>query len=136
MSEIKIRTCPICGCSARFEYAAPMNSGKRPAKVRCSIGCVEQIIFLCEEEDAAKAWNFRPSPVAGKSLSAAVADSLRPFLCDGQKVIWREPFRWHDDNGVLSNHYEAMSIDSLADDFGYEVIVDMKDAAIIKQKGP
>ena len=59
MSEIKLRPCPICGCSSRFEYAAPMNSGKRPAKVRCSVGCIEQIIFLCEEEDAAKAWNFR-----------------------------------------------------------------------------
>lgn len=59
MSEIKLRPCPICGCSARFEYAAPMDSGKRPAKVRCSVGCIEQIIFLCEEEDAAKAWNFR-----------------------------------------------------------------------------
>lgn len=59
MSEIKLRPCPLCGCSARFEYAAPMNSGKRPAKIRCSVGCIEQIIFLCEEADAAEAWNFR-----------------------------------------------------------------------------
>lgn len=55
-----------------------------------------------------------------KSLNASVADLLRPFLKPGQKVIWREPFRWFDDNGVLSNHYDGMSVARLADDFGYD----------------
>lgn len=55
-----------------------------------------------------------------KSLNASVADLLRPFLKPGQKVIWREPFRWFDDNGVLSNHYDSMNVASLADDFGYD----------------
>lgn len=58
--------------------------------------------------------------MSGKSLNAQVADLLRPFVKPGQKVIWREPFRWHDDNGVLSNHYDSMSVASLAEDFGYD----------------
>jgi hypothetical protein len=132
MSEIN--TCPICGGSAHFSYAAPMNNGQRPAQVRCAVGCVEQIIFYMNEEDAAKAWNFRQSPSVGKSLTASVADSLRRFLSDGQKVIWREPFRWHDDNGVLSNHYDGMSLAVMADAFDYDVIVNCECAAIIQRR--
>lgn len=70
--------------------------------------------------------------VNAKSLSAAVADALRPYVSAGQKVIWREPFRWYDDNGVMSNHYDGMSVDSLAAEFNYEVIEDCGCAAIIK----
>lgn len=55
-----------------------------------------------------------------KSLNASVADLLRPFLKPGQKVIWREPFRWFDDSGVLSNHYDSMSVARLVEDFGYD----------------
>lgn len=71
------------------------------------------------------------APVGRKSLSASVADALRPFLSAGQKVIWREPFRWFDDNGVLSNHYDGMSVTYLAQEFGYEVIHDCECAAVI-----
>lgn len=69
-----------------------------------------------------------------KSLNAKIADQLRPFLKPGDKVIWREAFRWHDDNGVLSNHYDSMSVSNLADDFGYEFDWDlnMNHAAIVR----
>lgn len=70
-------------------------------------------------------------PAVPKSLSASVADALRPFLQPGQKVIWREPFRWFDDDGVMSNHYDGMSLDSLAAEFGYEVVEDCGCAGII-----
>ncbi|WP_213308273.1 hypothetical protein [Paraburkholderia sacchari] len=69
-------------------------------------------------------------PPVGKS----VADALRPFLVDGQKIIWREPFRWHDDRGVMSNHYEGMTLEALAEAFGYEVVIDCQLAAIIKPR--
>lgn len=69
-----------------------------------------------------------------KSLSATVADALRPFLGAGQKVIWREPFRWHDDDGVMSNHYDGMSLDSLAAEFDYWVIEDCGCAGIIQRR--
>jgi hypothetical protein len=73
---------------------------------------------------------------AGKSLNAQVADLLRPFLKPGQKVIWREPFRWRDDNGVLSNHYDGMGLAQLCEDFGYEVDYDfdMHHAAIVSTR--
>ena len=72
-----------------------------------------------------------------KSLNAMVADTLRPFLKPGQKVIWREPFRWHDDNGVLSNHYDGASLAGLAADFGYVIDFDfdMHHAAIVTPAG-
>ncbi|MDO9132010.1 hypothetical protein [Hydrogenophaga sp.] len=69
-----------------------------------------------------------------KSLNAKIADQLRPFLKPGDKVIWREAFRWHDDNGVMPNHYDGMSVAGLADDFGYEFDWDlnMNHAAIVR----
>lgn len=71
-----------------------------------------------------------------KSLNALVADQLRPFLKPGQKVIWREPFRWFDDNGVMSNHYDGQSLEYLAETWGYEIDWDynMHHAAIITPK--
>ena len=68
-----------------------------------------------------------------KSLPEAVADALRKFCPEDAKVIWRGDFRWRDDGGVLSNHSDGMSVAKLADDFQYEVIVDMKDAAIVRR---
>lgn len=64
MSDLKLKPCPMCGCRAEFDYGAPMNSGKRIVKVKCAIGCVEQNIFRCEEQDAAAAWNSRTRPEA------------------------------------------------------------------------
>lgn len=75
-------------------------------------------------------------PGAAKSLNAMAADLLRPYLKPGQKVIWRESFRWHDDNGVLSNHYDGMELEQLSDAFGYDWRYDMnlKHAAIVWDK--
>lgn len=69
-----------------------------------------------------------------KSVSEELADALRPFVAHNQKVIWRMPFRWVDDNGVLSNHYDGMGVDRLAEDFNYEIVFDAKDAAIVRNK--
>ena len=79
-----------------------------------------------------------PVVVVGKSLNAKAADLLRPFLKDGDKVIWREAFRWKDDDGVLSNHYDSMELESLAADFGYEIDWDtnFKHAAIVRAATP
>ena len=74
--------------------------------------------------------------MSGKSLNAQVADLLRPFLKPGQKVIWREPFRWFDDNGVLSNHYDSMSVPQIAGEFGYDYDWELafEHAAIVSPK--
>lgn len=70
-----------------------------------------------------------------KSINAQVADLLRPLLKEGDKVIWREPFRWHDDNGVLPNHYDGASLEYLAEEFGYDIDwgTNMHHAAIVRK---
>jgi hypothetical protein len=67
-------------------------------------------------------------------LGKSVADALRPFVVGGQKVIWREPFRWHDDAGVMPNHFEGLSIEALAESFNYDVVINCQLAAIIKPR--
>lgn len=50
-------------------------------------------------------------------------------------MIWREPFRWHDDNGVLPNHYDGASLEYLAEEFGYDIDwgTNMHHAAIVRK---
>lgn len=36
-----------------------------------------------------------------QALIKYMVEAIRPHLEDGQKVIWRAAFRWHDDNGAL-----------------------------------
>lgn len=69
-----------------------------------------------------------------RPLIDSVVESVRPFLKDGEKIIWRAPFRWHDDNGVLSNHYEGMSLKYLAEDFGYEIVHNFEHVGVVKAK--
>lgn len=70
-----------------------------------------------------------------RPIGASVAEALKPFLLPGQKIIWREPFRWHDEEGFMPNHYEGMSIEALADSFGYQIVVNCELAAIIQPTG-
>lgn len=69
-----------------------------------------------------------------KTVNAMLADALRFLAKPGQKVIWRGSFRWFDDDGVLSNHYDGMDIDHLARDFDYEVHYDAHHAALVSKK--
>lgn len=64
----------------------------------------------------------------------ALKNALRPHLRDGDRLIWRDAFRWKDDGGVLSNHYECMELTSLADDFGYEIVHDFLHVAVVRKK--
>ena len=59
---------------------------------------------------------------------------LTEHLNEGEKVIWRDAFRWHDKDGVLSNHFECMSIHLLCEDFNYELIHNFNHVAVIKPK--
>lgn len=68
------------------------------------------------------------------SLGKQAAEILRPLVQPGEKLIWREPFRWKDDNGVLSNHYEMFDLPTLCADFGYTVVIHMWHAAIVEDK--
>lgn len=92
MSDLKLNGCPICGGLARFEYGDAMDSGKRIVKARCVSGCVEQVIFHCEEEDAAKSWNFRAtSPETRETLdmllNAVQTVMHAPGLTSAQQLL-------------------------------------------------
>lgn len=62
---------------------------------------------------------------------------LLPLVRPGEMLIWREPFRWKNKEGVLNNHYECLDIQDLCDGFGYELVHDLTHLAIVRvcQKG-
>ena len=66
------------------------------------------------------------------SLMSSVQEALRPFAGPGEMLIWRAPFHWHNDNGVLPNHFESHSLDDLCEEFGYEVVHDFNHATIVR----
>lgn len=84
-----------------------------------------------------------------------IAEHLQQFCKDGEWVIYRDAFRWkrfdpsyepYDYNindvstyatdPVLSNHYDGMPLEQLAEDFGYEIDWDtnMHHCAIVSKK--
>lgn len=60
--------------------------------------------------------------------------ALRQFVKPGETLIWRAPFRWHDDRGVRSNHYECQSLDDLSETFGFEIVHDFQHVAVIRER--
>jgi hypothetical protein len=69
-----------------------------------------------------------------KGIYRPIAEHLRTFCAQDQFVIYLDSFRWkrykeddpwlNDENHqdeVLSNHYDSMSLEQLAEDFGYEI---------------
>lgn len=76
-----------------------------------------------------------------KGIYYPVAQHLQTFCDSTQFVIWRDAFRWklHVPGGedeVLSNHYEGMELERLAEDFGYEIDwkFNLKHVAIVRKK--
>ncbi|MEA3128223.1 MAG: hypothetical protein QOF46_18 [Paraburkholderia sp.] len=69
-----------------------------------------------------------------KAMMDTLKAALRPFLKPGETLIWPAPFRWHDDSGVRSNHYECQSLDELRQTFGFEIVHDFQHVAVIKER--
>lgn len=65
-----------------------------------------------------------------------VREAARLLAEPGQKVIYRDAFRWHDDADemVLSNHYESQSLAYLAQEWGYEILHDFNHVAVVRRK--
>lgn len=63
-----------------------------------------------------------------------VREAARLLAEPGQRVIYRDAFRWKDDatDAVLPNHYESFSLRGLAAEFGFEVIHDFNHVAVVK----
>ena len=69
-------------------------------------------------------------------INSKVAKALQEWCDKDQFVLYRNAFRWFNmDNEVMSNHYEGMSVEQLAEDFEYEIVYNAKHAAIFKLKG-
>ncbi len=62
-----------------------------------------------------------------------IIQELEKILKQDEKIIWRDAFRWHDKDGVLSNHYESASIKSLCEEFDYKLIYNFNHVAVIKE---
>lgn len=70
-------------------------------------------------------------------INKKLGESLSEFclLEAGEFVLYRNAFRWMNmEENVMSNHYESMSVEQIAEDFGYEVVYNAKHAAIFKLK--
>lgn len=83
-----------------------------------------------------------------KGIYKPIAEHLEQFCKEGQFIIYRDAFRWkrhvkddgwlndesHEDE-VLSNHYDSMELEQLAEDFGYEVewAYNLKHVAIVRK---
>lgn len=65
---------------------------------------------------------------------ALVRAAARSLKRDGEYVIYRDAFRWHDDadDMVMSNHYECQDIGALAETFGYEIVHDFRHVAVVR----
>lgn len=62
-----------------------------------------------------------------------VREAARLLAEPGQRVIYRDAFRWHDDatGDVLPNHYESFSLRGLAAEFEFEVVHDFNHVAVV-----
>src|SRR5690554_5558001 len=66
-------------------------------------------------------------------INVPAAKALIKIVGPGFKVIYRDAFRWKDASGdVLPNHYETFSAETLARDFGYDLVLDLGYAAILR----
>ena len=66
------------------------------------------------------------------NIRNALIKELEKILEKDEKIIWRDCFRWHDKDGVLSNHYEGHSIQYLCEEFNHELIHNFNHVAVIR----
>lgn len=72
-----------------------------------------------------------------KGIYYPIAQHLQQFCTGDQFVIWRDAFRWKNiKDEVMPNHYECYSIETLAEDFGYEIEweYNLRHAAIVRKR--
>lgn len=69
-----------------------------------------------------------------RDLMDVLKITLRRKVRPGEMLIWREAFRWKNDEGVLPNHYEMYSLDELCESFRYEVVHDFTHVAVVRPR--
>ena len=65
---------------------------------------------------------------------ALVRRAVRSLAKPGERVIYRDAFRWKDDatDAVLPNHYEMFDLPGLAIENGYTVVHDFCHVGVIR----
>lgn len=118
--------------TAQAPAAAPPEEKRRYIVLRVAPPPSEEAPTPAPQQ-AADAEPKGPATV-GRSMHAAVAETLKAFRTEGQRVIWQEQSVWHDENGELAAPYSYMPLNELAHELDYDVIVDYNYVAIIKRR--
>ena len=66
------------------------------------------------------------------TIMKPLIEALEANCDEGEKVIWRDAFRWKDSNGVLSNAYEMFGVEQVAQDRNWEIVANFCHAAIVR----
>jgi hypothetical protein len=77
-----------------------------------------------------------------KGIYYPIAQHLQQFCDESSFAIWRDAFRWKRhipgtaEDEILCNHYDSMSLEQLAEDFGYEIEweYNLRHAAVVRKK--
>jgi hypothetical protein len=67
-----------------------------------------------------------------RALISDIAKALARHCRPGERVIWRQPFRWFDSNGVLSNAYECYSLSTVCFERRWTVVHDFHHVAVVR----
>lgn len=83
-----------------------------------------------------QAREWEPCTYQCYAAMALVRQAARSLAKPGQRVIYRDAFRWKDDadDSVIPNHYECQSLAYLAQEWGYEILHDFHHVAVIRRK--
>jgi len=65
-----------------------------------------------------------------------VREAARMLAEPGDRVIYRDAFRWKDDatDHVLPNHYEMFDLPGMAEDHGFTVVHDFCHVGVIRAR--
>lgn len=70
-----------------------------------------------------------------KLIMQPIIDHLKTQCEEGEKVIYRDCFRWKNQDGhVLSNCYEMFSLEGVAGLCNYEIVHNFHHTAIVKSR--
>jgi hypothetical protein len=81
-----------------------------------------------------------PAPVTkvafeDEQLMSKICDALRPLVNEkDEMLVWRRPFRWHCDRGVIPNGYEMFGLDELAEYLNMEVVHDFRHVGVLRRR--
>lgn len=65
-------------------------------------------------------------------LMEGIKQAIRPWVKEGETLIWRDAWRWKNDNGVLPNCYECYSIEEVCGERGFVLVHYFHHVAVVR----